>query len=81
MHDALDACGKAFGFALASLLTQPMPFTPERLKTFAAELDTLNENGQFSVDVGAVMGGITFGLIARQTARPPGDWIDPGQLL
>ena len=69
--DALEACGKAFGFVLAAAKTDlagPEPITYQRLHAFAGSLHTLVKADRFSPDVSVVLNGVIEGMLSHLTA-------------
>jgi hypothetical protein len=69
--DNLDACGKAFGFALAMAFKDGSNLhTPAGQLEFAGHFSAMLESEMFSPDVSCVLQGVVDGLTAAAKPRP-----------
>lgn len=75
--DLIEACGKAFGFALACALVEPAPLDKPRLRAFADSLGDLIETECFSPHVGIVMSHVVQGMQAQMRGNlgPSGEFV------
>jgi hypothetical protein len=74
IQELLDACGRAFGAALAfALVSRSDLSTKAGLLKFAGELGDLCDAERFSPDVTLVMSGVIGGMAAVASARPDSD--------
>lgn len=75
--EVMEACGAAFGFALAAAAKEGAGLgTREGLTAFAQNLHTLQDQQRFSPDVDVVISGIVSGLLAWVNLDPDKDeWL------
>jgi hypothetical protein len=75
-EEALDACGRAFGFIFAMALADPAAMrTKAGVLAFAGQLGDFCDAERFSPDVTLVMSGVIGGLSAAAalTAQSDGE--------